>query len=233
MTPEPLAPLVTVVVPTLDEEAGIGACLAQFDPADPVQVVVADGGSRDRTRAVAEAFGVQVVDSPRGRGTQLNVGARHAEAEVLLFLHADTLLPPGWLLAMTREMADPAVSGGWFRLRTNAPNRGPLTNLLLRMCDIRPNLFGQPWGDCGFFTRRHVFETMGGYRDIPLMEDCDFAERMASHGRIARLSCAVTTSGRRFAARPLRTTAMTLTFPILFRLGISPRALDRLYGRVR
>ncbi len=227
-------PSVSVVIPTLDEESGIEACLAQFDLGAPVEVIVVDGGSRDRTRDLAESrCGVRVIEAERGRGTQMNEAARHARADTLLFLHADTFLPAGWLAAVSAAMADPRISGGWFRLRTHCPQRSRLTNLALRMCDIRPNLFGQPWGDCAFFVRRRTFEEMGGYQDIPLMEDCDFAERMSARGRVARLPLTVTTSGRRFAARPIRTTAMTLTFPILFKLGVSARTLGRLYGLAR
>ncbi len=223
-----------MVVPTLDEEAVIESCLDQFDPRDPVEVIVADGGSRDRTQALTrDRPSVRLVCAPRGRGSQMNVGARHAGAETLLFLHADSVLSVGWLAAVAEAMASADVAGGWFRLKTVSPERGRLTNLGLRFADIRPNVLGQPWGDCAFFVRRRVFDAMGGYRDIPLMEDCDFAQRMAAHGRVARLRHTVTTSGRRFAARPLRTTAMTLTFPALFKLGVPPHTLSRLYGLVR
>jgi rSAM/selenodomain-associated transferase 2 len=226
--------LISVVIPTLNEEAAIGPCLSQLPSDGSVDAVVVDGGSMDRTAERARAFPhVRFVAAQRGRGSQMNEGARLATGDILMFLHADSGLPDGWAEAIDGAMTSAGTSGGWFRLRTTSPERGAVTNLALRLCDLRPNVVGQPWGDCAFFVRREVFETMGGYRDIPLMEDCDFAERLAQHGRIARLPLTVTTSGRRFATRPVRTTLMTLAFPILFRLGVSPTVLDRLYGLAR
>lgn len=226
--------MISVVVPTLNEEEAIGPCLSHLPGDGSVEVIVVDGGSTDRTADRVKAFpDVRFLTAPRGRGTQMNEGARHSAGDILLFLHADTLLPSGWTAAVEDAMAIPGTAGGWFRLHTTSPAHGRLINLALRLCDVRPNLVGQPWGDCAFFVRRDVFERMGGYRDIPIMEDCDFAERMKRHGRIARLPLTVTTSGRRFVSRPLRTTAMTMAFPILFRLGVPPAVLDRLYGLAR
>jgi rSAM/selenodomain-associated transferase 2 len=225
-----------VVIPTLDEEPAIGGCLASAGIHDGVEAVVADGGSSDRTRERAREAGARVVTGARGRGPQLNLGARSTDADSLLFLHADCRLPEGWLPAVTRALDDETISLACFRLHTvsskaSAPSAA--YRLFLRVFDLRSRGLGLPYGDQGFAVRRAVFDAAGEFPEIPLMEDVAFARACGRLGRLRRLPLEIRTEARRFEGRPLRTALMLAFFPTMFRLGVEPRTLARWYGDLR
>ena len=227
-----------VVVPTLDEERAIRSCLAAVGNEPGVEVVVSDGGSTDATVALvrAEFPRAIVVTGPAGRGAQLNRGAAAAASDAYVFVHADCRLPAGWAAAVRAALADPGVALGCFRLHTEPPPQGrggAPARWWWRLLDLRGRGFGRPYGDQGLFVRREVFAAVGGFPAIPLMEDVEFVGRCLRHGRLARLPLAVRTTARRFARRPLRARVCTATFPLLFRLGVSPHCLARWYGDVR
>ncbi|MDD5564015.1 MAG: TIGR04283 family arsenosugar biosynthesis glycosyltransferase [Thermoanaerobaculaceae bacterium] len=226
-----------VVVPTLDEERAIGACLAAVGDDQGIEVAVSDGGSADATVAAArrERPGVRVVTGPPGRGAQLNRGAAAVAADAYVFVHADCRLPAGWAAAVRGALADPGVALGCFRLHTEParPGAGAAARWWWRLLDLRSRGLGLPYGDQALFVRREVFAAVGGFPPIPLMEDVEFVRRCLRHGRLARLPLAVRTTARRFARRPLRARLCTATFPLLFRLGVSPHRLARWYGDVR
>ena len=231
------APAVSVVVPTLNEAGAVERCLASA-AADGVELVVSDGGSRDGTlEAVAETFpSAIVVSGPRGRGAQLNRGAAAASAGVLLFLHADCRLPSAWLPSVVTAASDPAAALGCFRLHTEPPagaRAGRMERAWWRLLDLRSLGLGLPYGDQAFFLARTTFEALGGFADIPLMEDLDLARRCRRRGRIVRLPLEVRTTARRFARHPFRARLCTLTFPFLFRWGVSTHRLARWYGDAR
>jgi rSAM/selenodomain-associated transferase 2 len=225
-----------VIIPTLNEERTIGTCLDAVGKHDGVEVVVSDGGSTDRTRELAFAAGARVVDGANGRGPQLNLGARSAAAGRLLFLHADCRLPDGWWPAMRTALDDEATALACFRLRTE-PSGGRRRSLLyrrwLRVFDLRSFGLGLPYGDQGFALRREVFDRVGGFQEIPLMEDVALARSCRRLGRIRRLPLEVRTTARRAEGHPVRTGMALATFPTLFRLGVSPSTLIRWYGEVR
>jgi rSAM/selenodomain-associated transferase 2 len=229
---------VAVVIPTLDEEQGIAACLASVGVAGTVEVVVSDGGSSDGTLAlVAERRpDATVVIGSRGRGGQLNRGAGACSAPVLVFLHADCRLPEGWLDAVAAAAADPAMTLGCFRLHTEPPpggRQGRLARAWWRLLDLRSRGLGLPYGDQALFLRREVLEKVGGVPEMPLMEDLELASRCARAGRIRRLPLEVRTTARRFSRHPILARACTLTFPLLYRWGVSPLRLARWYGAGR
>ncbi len=230
-------PSVSVVVPTLDEARTVVPCLSSA-AVGPVELVVSDGGSTDGTLdAVARDFpSATVVRGSRGRGAQLNRGAAATTAPVLVFLHADCRLPEGWLDAVSATLARPQVVLGCFRLHTGPPEgavRGACTRLWWRLLDLRSLGLGLPYGDQAFFLARETFEALGGFADIPLMEDLDLARRCRRRGRIATVPLEVRTTGRRFARHPVRARLCTLTFPLLFRWGVDPALLARWYGDAR
>ena len=231
MTPAWLA----VVVPVLDEEARIGRRLADLGRQPGVaEIVVVDGRSRDRTVALAAAVpGVRVVTAPRGRGTQLNAGAAATTAEVLLFVHADTELPADAARWITAALADPAVVAGAFRVRHVADAGPNWLGPLLRLADLRSRVTHLPYGDQAVFVRRRAFETAGGFPAQPLFEDLELAKRLRRLGRIEIVPAYVRVSARRFLARPVRSLAAMHLFPMLYRCGVSPEALVRLYGAPR
>jgi rSAM/selenodomain-associated transferase 2/rSAM/selenodomain-associated transferase 1 len=223
-------PGVSIIIPTLNEAALIGRTIRSvLRPG--VEVIVADGGSTDGTREIATASGALVIEAPSGRGSQLNAGAARARGSVLLFVHADTLLPPDYLHAVDRALADLRVVVGAFRLRIDRPG------LLLRLVEtgvrLRCALFRLPYGDQALFLRAESFRRLGGFAEIPLMEDVDLVHRAGALGSIRVVPEAVVTSGRRWeSAGVLRMTLINLACLAGFRLGIPaarlPARRDRL-----
>jgi len=226
----------TVVVPTLDEENGIDGCLDSIGTHARVDVVVSDGGSSDDTVRKALARGVNVLKGRAGRGGQLNRGAAATDSDLLLFLHADCRLPGGWYDALTSALADPATALACFLLHTlPADDRveSAAGRVWLRTLDFRARGGRLPYGDQAFGVRREVFDRVGRFPDIPLMEDLAFARACRRVGRIRRLGLTVRTSARRTARYPVRARLMMLVFPTLFSLGVAPRTLARWYGNAR
>jgi len=193
-------------------------------------LIVVDGGSADPTVAIAQQFTAQVLHSRRGRAVQMNWGAQHAQGDILLFLHADTLLPAAGLEAVRRALLDGAV-GGAFRLAIMPPTPA------LRLVAWGTNLgarFGQlPYGDQALFKPRQVFEALGGYDDIPFMEDVRLVQALRQRGRLTILPQAVNTSGRRWQRDGvLYTTVRNTVLITLYFWGVPPEKLQRWY-RVR
>ncbi len=229
-------PNLTVVIPTLCEERTIEECLRAIGRGADVTVVVSDGGSTDGTVRRARSFGAVVVEGPPGRGGQLNRGAAATDNATLLFVHSDCHLPSGWYDAVTTALADPGNALACFRLRTEpssplAPSK--LRGLWLETLDLRSRGFRLPYGDQGFAVRREVFDRVGGFPDIPLMEDFAFARACRRVGRIHRMPLSIQTTARRTERFPVRARLMMLVFPSLFRLGVSPATLARWYGTAR
>lgn len=227
-------PTISVVMPVLDEERRIGAALADLATLDGVhEVIVADGGSTDRTVEIARAAGARIVTAPRGRGPQLNAGAAVAVGDILLFLHADTTLPSDAARHIGRALARPEVIAGAFRTWTIADEPRPWFAPLLHLADLRSRITRYPYGDQAMFVRTSAFRAAGGFPDLPLMEDLELSRRLSKQGRIHTCAASVRVSGRRFVARPIVYTALVNIFPLLYRAGVSPHALARLYRQVR
>src|SRR5260370_39811942 len=237
---------VAIVVPTLNEESTIArtlpaalAALAALDavaprepPAAGSELVVADGGSRDRIVEVARALGVRVVAGPPGRGGQLNRGAAATTAEILIFLHADTTRPEGALGAMRAAIGGDAggaggarpVLGGAFLVRFD--QGGPLLRLGAWLINQRTRATRLPLGDQAHFVTRAAFEQLGGYRDWPILEDLDFAWRLRRHGRTVILRQRETPRARRFVVRGVaRAAATTWLIWLRFGAGVPPPPL--------
>lgn len=214
---------VSVIIPTLNEEARIAATIEAAFAAGAAEVLVCDGGSTDATLAIAEAHGARAIASERVRARQLNRGAEAASHDALLFLHADTLLPRGAADAVVHALRD-ADFGGFlvdfiepaWRLRSVA-----------FMINRRTRLTRAPWGDQAQFARRDRFP---GYPDLPIMEDYALAMRMRD--RAAILPLRVRTSGRRFLSKGvIRTSIVNWTIITAYHLGVSPERLARWYRR--
>ena len=225
---------VSVVIPVLDEAARIGARLTEVAALGIHETIVVDGGSRDATCDVVRAHpAARLVIAPRGRGPQLNAGARVATGDVLLFLHADVALPGDAVDWIARALDEPGAVAGAFRVRTVADAGANWLGPLLRLADLRSHVTHLPYGDQALFVRRAVFEAAGGFPDEPLMEDVALARRLRSAGRIVMVPAYVRASGRRFLRRPLASVVAMWTFPTLYRLGVPPRTLARLYDDPR
>ena len=219
-----------IVIPALDEAPVIAQAVRRArEHAD--EVVVVDGGSRDDTARVAREAGAKLVTSAPGRGLQLNRGAAATRAEALLFLHADTLLPPSAGELVRRALAEGAVGGG-FAVRFDHPRR--LFPLGGRIVNLRTRLTGCPLGDQAQFVRRNVFERLGGFPAWQILEDLDFARRLKRAGRTVLIGAPVVTAARRFLNQGVvRTIATNWLIWLLFFAGVSPARLARLYRHIR
>jgi rSAM/selenodomain-associated transferase 2 len=217
---------VALLIPALEEETSLRRLLPGLvGQAD--EVVVSDGGSTDATVAVSQAAGAQVVVGPRGRGGQLNRAAAASQADVFLFLHADTELPADGIERVREAIRGGAVGGG-FELEF-ATDRA-LLRFGARLINRRSRLTKTPLGDQAQFVTRAAFAALGGYRDWPILEDLDFARRLKAHGPVALLDAKVVTSPRRFERLGVpRTIATNWLIWLLFALGLKPERLARLY----
>lgn len=216
----------SIVIPTLNEEHQLKRSLPPAVAAAD-EVWVSDGGSSDRTVPLAESLGARVVSGPTGRGAQLNRGAERAAGEVLLFLHADTRLPPGAAERVLQAMGSGAVGGG-FRLRFDTGHPG--MRLAAAGINLRTRLTGCPLGDQAQFVRREAFAALGGFRDWPILEDLEFSRRLKRRGRTVLIADPVVTSPRRYLRGGVVRTLATnwLIFGLYF-AGLPPRRLARLY----
>ena len=185
---------ISVIIPTLEEADQIASTIGSV-PTDPeVEIIVADGGSLDRTREIAADHGAQVFVAPPGRGPQMNAGARQARGEVLIFLHADTRLPYSALKDVRKAMEHPKVVGGAFRFRTDG--QGLFYAISRIGVNVRSAWLGLPFGDQALFVRSSAFEKLDGYRDMPACEDLDLVRRLHRLGRVVLLASSATTSSR-------------------------------------
>lgn len=223
---------VSVVIPALDEEAALGGALASLAGQAAHEIIVVDGGSRDRTAQIASAGGATVLNSPRGRAMQMNAGAAAATGDVLLFLHADCRLDRGGLDAVRRAMRNSDRVGGWFTQRYDRP--GPVWRLLEWGANLRARLLRLPFGDQAIFVRAEVFGRLGGFPSVPMMEDLLFARELRRAGSTTVLRQAVRPSPRRFERRgPWRMQMIFWSFSLRFAAGIPPESLVREYRDVR
>lgn len=224
--------MLSIVIPTLNAETFLPCCLAALTEGGGliVEVIVADGGSVDGTPAVARAGGAVVLDAPRGRGTQMAAGASAARGDWLLFLHADTVLAPGWAGAARRFMAEDGAQerAAVFRFALDDP--APTARRLERMVAWRCRVLGLPYGDQGLLISAALYRALGGFRPYPLMEDVEIVRRLGRK-RLRILDASAVTSAARYRKegylfRPLR----NLVLLALFFMGVPPRWLVRIYG---
>lgn len=224
--------MLSIIIPTLNEgEQIVAALLAARAAAPGSELIVADGGSDDGTPELAAPF-AHVVSTRRGRARQMNAGAALAHGRVLLFLHADTRLPPDTLPLIMSALRARRVLGGGFGLRFDEPGR--LYDLIAWSTTLRSHLGRGFTGDQAMFVRAATFRSMGGFADVPLMEDIEFARRLRALGEVRVLTPPVLVSARRHRKHgPVRVVATGWLYQALYRLGMPPFGLHRLYyGRV-
>ena len=233
---------ISVIIPTLNEERTIMATLAHTASLGFDELIVVDGGSTDETPALVESYRlrsqssglspVQWVTAPCGRARQMNEGAKVSRGEILLFLHADAQLPEDAKTMIDRTLADQRMVGGRFDVRFDRPSMWG--TIISRMMNWRSRLSSIATGDQALFVRRPIFEQMGGFADMPLMEDIEFSRRLKRKGATAALTATVTTSFRRWERHgPLRTILLMWTLRFLYWIGISPSHLVEWYKAVR
>jgi rSAM/selenodomain-associated transferase 2 len=224
-----MTPTLSIVVPVLDEAVGIVAALQALAPLRTrgVEVIVADGGSRDATAALARPWADAVFVAPRGRARQMNAGAARARGEVLLFLHADTRLPPDADALIARALR---AGADWGRFDVRISGRPWMLAVVAMLMNRRSRWTGIATGDQAIFVRRAAFERVGGFPDQPLMEDIELSRRLRAIGRPACLRERVTTSGRRWETRGVwRTILLMWRLRWRYWRGESPESLAEAY----
>jgi len=221
--------MISVIIPVLNESHTIGSCLSRLSvQIGHHEIVVVDGGSQDSTLDIVRSFmNVKHVCSSMGRGIQMNLGAGIAKGDILLFLHADTLLPTRALCKIESIMEQTGIVAGSFALSFDD------SSLLLRLYSLfsRINHILFTYGDQGLFMARRAFESIGGFEEIPIMEDVEIQKRLRRLGRFVKVRPPVCTSARRFLLHGIiKQQLMNIWLVFLYHAGISPFRLKRIYG---
>ena len=229
--------MISVIIPTLNAERSLAQSLAALVPAvvDGIvqEAILVDGGSTDETRAIAEAAGTQFIEAPVGRGSQLEAGASHARGDWLLFLHADTVLEPGWE-EEARNFMERVGSGRRAQaaaaFRFSLDDDGLMPDVVEWLVSLRCRLFALPYGDQGLLIPRNLYNRLGGFRPLPLMEDVDLVRRLRRRELVMLRSRAITSSERYRREGYLTRSLRNLGCVLLYYLRVPPRVLARLYG---
>lgn len=219
--------MVSIIVPTLNEEATIATLLTNLKSQNgDFEIIIVDGGSHDKTFTIAKSFSpIKLLSSAQGRAIQMNNGANIACGDILLFLHADTILPPNAILAIENSLVKKVVAG-CFYLKFDHPNF--LLKVYSQFSKINHSLF--TYGDQAMFIKTSVFNTIKGFSDIPIMEDVEIQSRLKAHGKFIKLSIPVQTSARRFLKNGIIwQQIVNIMLILLFKLGVSPENIKRYY----
>ena len=223
---------ISIIIPVLNEANTINAVLARILGASNVEVIVVDGGSQDETVALAQSVGVKVIAVTSERASQMNVGAAVATGSILLFLHADTHLPPAFDTLVRQVLQNTGAIAGAFELRIDAELWG--IRVIEKMVDWRSRFLSLPYGDQAIFLKASIFKEIGGFPNLPIMEDFELMRRLKRYGKIAIVPAPVLTSGRRWQKLGVvRTTLINQLIIISYFLGVHPARLARWYRQRR
>jgi rSAM/selenodomain-associated transferase 2 len=223
---------ISIIVPVLNEERAIAATLESLSPLAIEEVIVVDGGSTDHTREIVAGTQAVLASSPSPRSRQMNRGAEIARGEILLFLHADTRLPSSAVTDIRSTMQDSRCVGGHFDVKLDATNWK--FQIICRLINLRSRWTKVATGDQAIFVRREVFRGLGGFPDLPLMEDIAFSRALKRQGKVACLRTEVVTSSRRWQKEGVWLTVLKMwALRLLFLAGVSPFYLKRFYRDAR
>jgi len=223
---------ISVIVPALNEESVLASTLESIRASRPLEVILVDGGSVDGTQKVASGHGAKILFSAPGRARQMNCGAAAASGSVLLFLHADTRLPPQFDCLVWEALACPGAVAGAFELRIDAP--APKLRWIERLANWRSRRLHMPYGDQAIFVRAELFHSIGGFSELPIMEDFEFMRRLRRNGRIEIIRKPVLTSARRWVETGIvRTTLANQLAIVAYLMGTEPARIAGWYHRYR
>ena len=223
---------ISIIIPVINEAANIKSTLATTQPSQNVEIIVVDGGSSDGTVEIVgnSGFPVKVIMANPGRGIQMNTGALAATGDILLFLHADTRLPPGFDTMIRQAVEISGIIAGAFILKIDAE----LASLRLVEKGVRwrSHFWQMPYGDQGIFLKREVFQAVGGFPELPIMEDFEFIRNLKRQGRIVTLPAPVITSARRWLKKGVwQTTFINQVVIVAYFFGVSPERIRSWYRR--
>ncbi len=223
---------ISIIIPTLNEEDVLGKTLSCLQQRKNCEVIVVDGGSSDTTLALAREAGCKAITSDKGRARQMNHGASEATGKVLLFLHADTLLPDDFPMLILGAINRPNVAAGAFSLAIDSPSKSLAA--IARLANLRSRFLHLPYGDQALFTHRQMFYAIGGFPEMEIMEDFVFMRKMKRKGKIFILPERATTSPRRWRNMGIvRTTLINQLIVCGYGLGIPPAILSKWYRGMR
>jgi rSAM/selenodomain-associated transferase 2 len=225
----PGPPQLSIIMPALNESGVIASTLQALQPIkkDAVEIIVVDGGSSDRTAELASRSADRVLIEPGGRAVQMNQGAKHANGQYLLFLHADTRLPPNTLEILNPYFREKCV---WGRFDIRLSGRNPLFRVVEWCINLRSRLTGIATGDQSIFVKRTIFRDLGGYPEIPIMEDLALSAALKKIAAPVCLRQQVTTASRRWEqGGVVRTIVLMWSLRLLYFLGVDPQLLARWY----
>jgi rSAM/selenodomain-associated transferase 2 len=221
--------MISVIVPVLNEESGIRACLESLLAwGDRLEIIVVDGGSQDATVEIVQSLPVGLVTALGGRGAQMNRGAAIAKGEILLFLHSDTQLPQTFITEIEAVLAQPQAIAGAFPLRIDDPR--PSLRWIETFVQWRSQYLSLPYGDQAIFLKTSTFQQMGGYAPLPIMEDYELIQRLKKQGKIYLAQHPVITSSRRWRKLGVwRTTWINQLMLLGYHLKLDPQTLKQWY----
>lgn len=224
---------VSVIMPVFNEAKTLGKTLEKLKLSEDEELIVVDGGSTDDTVAIAKEYTGKVFSAPSGRASVMNYGAERASGKILIFLHADCIPPDNAFDIIRKSLSDKDVAAGAFILRID--HTGAVFRIIESVSNIRAKMTGLMYGDQGMFLRRALFEKIGGFADIPLMEDIEISGRLKKEGKVIFVDPPVTASARRWMNEGIIYTTLrdwSIAFSYTF-LNISPEKLIRYYREVR
>ncbi|HBE20585.1 MAG TPA: glycosyltransferase [Cyanobacteria bacterium UBA11149] len=221
---------ISIIIPVLNEAISLSRVIQRLADVSHIETIVVDGGSQDETVNIAKSFGIDVICTTPGRASQMNAGAAIATGDILLFLHGDTILPANFDNLIRETLEDSQVIAGAFELRIDSQRRG--LRLIEKMVNLRSHFFSLPYGDQGIFITRAVFQDMGGFPDLPIMEDFALIRSLRKRGKIAIIPASVITSGRRWEKLGVvKTTVINQMIVIGYFIGIPPHQLVGWYRK--
>jgi rSAM/selenodomain-associated transferase 2 len=221
---------ISIIIPAFNEADNIAKTLTSIGPSDNREVIVVDGGSHDSTVSLARSLGARVVNSSPPKARQMNRGAAIATGDVLLFLHADTLLPEKFDEHILESLNRPSTVAGAFELSVDSPI--PALRLIESLANWRSRRLRLPYGDQAIFVQRKLFHQVGGFPHIPIMEDFELIRCLRKKGEIVTLPVSVSTSPRRWEKFGiLKTTLINQLVIVAYFTGISPGVISRWYRR--
>ncbi|GCL36965.1 glycosyl transferase family protein [Sphaerospermopsis reniformis] len=220
---------ISIIIPTLNEANNIKAAITSTQSSTNVEVIVVDGGSNDGTPTIAQFLGATVISSAPGRAIQMNTGAAIASGEILLFLHADTLLPQGFDTMIRTALQQPGIIAGAFALRIDAPHWG------LRLVEwgvkLRSHFYQLPYGDQAIFLTKIAFAEVGNFPQIPIMEDFELITCLKRISKVQIIDVPVITSPRRWLKKGIfKTTLLNQIIVLAYLLGVSPERIRKWYN---
>jgi rSAM/selenodomain-associated transferase 2 len=224
--------MISIIIPILNESKNLNQQSFAFRQlATKAELIFIDGGSQDSSRDIAAKLG-RVITSPKGRSVQMNAGAKAASGDILLFLHADSMIKPEVLVAVERLMSDKRIAGGCLDQRIDSPRR--IFRFIEGFGNLRSRLTGVYYGDQAIFVRKAVFEAMGGFPEVPVMEDVLFTKKLRRQGRTVVLPLAVLVSARRWEKMGIIRTCLFYSWlNILFWTGVPLTKIRAIYDDLR